>query len=149
MKLKLFLSIMLFCGIINAQTNTELKDFINKNNVAIRSVQKNMIAKNLTSYSITFKEIVKKQEASIKEYSSNKNNSILLAFAVRKECLSFLKTNTEGNLAYFEITAEENKLNSPSQNISLNALTEKEIKMIDDMEVFNFQALNTHILIIQ
>jgi hypothetical protein len=35
MRMKLFLSLLLFCGIAKSQTDIELKDFITKNSVAI------------------------------------------------------------------------------------------------------------------
>ena len=66
MRLKLFLSVLFFCAITKAQTNTELKDFINKNNVAIRTVQKNMLRENNLSYIVSFKELIKNQESAVK-----------------------------------------------------------------------------------
>jgi hypothetical protein len=75
MRLKLFLSILFFCAIVKAQSSADLKEFINKNNVAIRTVQKNMLRENNTAYITTFKELLKNQEAAVKLYKSNKDAS--------------------------------------------------------------------------
>lgn len=148
MRLKLFLSVLFFCAITKAQTNTELKDFINKNNVAIRSVQKNMLLENNSNYITSYKELVKNQVAAVKLYNTNKETSFHFAFLVRNESLSFLKKHSTGSLKYFEILdSEKTFLKSNSEN--KNVLTSDELKVIEHLDAMNPQSLNTLTLTIQ
>lgn len=150
MKLKLFLSALLFCAITKAQTNIELKDFINKNFGAVRSVQKNMLRETNSSYIPTFKEIVKNQEASVKLYSTDKKASTYFAFLVRTECLSFLKNHSQGgSTEYFEVTATEKVFVKSSTEDNTKILSSNEIKTIDEMDSVNSQSLNKLTLTIQ
>ncbi len=149
MRLKLFLSALFFCAIIKAQTNTELKDFINKNNVAIRTVQKNMIRSTNNTYISVFKEIVKNQEAAVKLYSSNQKASCYFAFLARTESLDFLKKNTQGSTEYFEVSASEKAYAKSSSEDNAKVLSVSEIKTIDSMDAMNTQSLNNLTLTIQ
>ena len=149
MRLKLFLSVLLFCAITKAQTNTELKDFINKNSVAIRTVQKNMVREANNSYISTFKTIVKNQEAAVKLYNTDKKASCYFAFLVRTESLDFLKKHTQGSTEYFEITAQEKNYDKSSSEDQSKALSASEIKTIDSIDAMNTQSLNNLTLTIQ
>lgn len=149
MRLKLFLSILFFCAIVKAQNNTELKDFITKNNVAIRTCQKNMIREANNAYVNTFKTILKNQEAAVKLYNTDKKASCYFAFLARVESLDFLKKHTQGSTEYFEITDLENKFEKPSSLDFSKVLSTDEIKTIDSLDVMNTQSLNTITLTIQ
>lgn len=149
MKLKLFLCAFLFCAITKAQTHTELKDFITKNSVAIRTVQKNMIREANNSYVSTFKNIIKNQEAAVKLYNTDKKASYYFAFLARTESLDYLKIHTQGSTEYFEITAQEKNYDKSSSEGALKTLTASEIKTIDDIDAMNTQSLNNLTLTIQ
>lgn len=149
MRFTLLLSVFCLCASLKAQTEANLKEFINKNNVAIRSVQKNMIAQNVSGYNSTFKELLKQQEAAIKTYSSDNELSYSLAFTVRKECLDFLKKHYKGSTAYYDITSDEQKLFSPKKITDKQILSDSELKTISDLDVTNFQSLNNLPLTIQ
>ena len=149
MRLKLFLSVLFFCAITKAQTNTELKDFINKNNTALRTVQKNMVRGNNTGYVASFKEIVKNQEAAVKLHNTDKKKSSYFAFLVRTECLDFLKKHTQGSTEYFEISESEKTFVKSSAETNIKVLSSNEIKTIDDMDAMSSQSLNTLTLTIQ
>ena len=149
MRLKLFLSVLFFCAITKAQTNSDLKDFINKNNVAIRTVQKNMIREVNSSYVSTFKELIKNQDASVKLYNTDKKASLYFAFLVRTACLDFLKTHTQGSTEYFEITSSEKSFTKSSSEDNTKILSTTEIKTIDGMDAMNTQSLNNLTLTIQ
>lgn len=149
MRLKLFLSILLFCAITKAQTSSELKDFITKNSVAIRTVQKNMIREAASSYSSSFKNILKNQEAAVKLYNSDKEASFYFAFLARTESLDFLKKHTKGSTEYFEISdTEQHYKKKTSEDIS-KVLSSDEIKTIDNIDALNAQSLNNISLTIQ
>lgn len=149
MRIKLFLSVMFLCGILQSQTKTDLKDFINKNNVAIRTVQKNMVRDNNSSYLVSFKELIKNQKVAIKLYEANDNQSFRFALLVRNECLDFLKKYTKGSVEYFETTESEKIMTKAGSENNTKFLSEKEIKSIDDLDFMNLQNLNNLILTIQ
>lgn len=149
MRFKLFLSILFFCAVIKAQTNVDLKSFINKNNIAIRSVQKNMLRENNSVYIIAFKEILKNQEAAVKLYNTDKIKSSHFALLVRTESLNFLKKHTSGSTEFFEITDSEKPFLKPSAELNTSVLSSSELKAIEDLDAMNTQSLNTITLTIQ
>jgi hypothetical protein len=149
MRLKLFLSILFFCAIVKAQSSADLKEFINKNNVAIRTVQKNMLRENNTAYITTFKELLKNQEAAVKLYKSNKDASSHFAALVRNESLVFLKNHTTGSTEYFEITEIEKNFLKSSSDTHAKILTSVEAKSIEDLDAMNPQSLTNLTLTIQ
>lgn len=149
MRFTLLFSVFCLCASLKAQTGENLKDFINKNNVALHSVQKNMIAQNISSYADAFKELLIKQEAAVKIHSSNKELSYSLAYVVRTECVEFLKKYYKGSTAYYEITVDEQKIFSSKQLSDEKILSDNEIKNIKDMDVKNTQSLHNLSLTIQ
>ena len=149
MRLKLIISALLFCAVIQAQTKSELKEFINKNNIAIRAVQKNLLNETAPEKLTAFKELVKNQVAAVKKYSSDKNAGAYFAFLVRTECLTFLKKYSKGSTDYFEVSASEKTLEHPATGTNSNILSDSEIKAIDALEVSNPQSLNRFNLTIQ
>lgn len=149
MRLLLF-SIALFLGVVTkAQTTDNLKDFINKNIFAIRSIHKNMIAQNLNSYSDSFKELLIQQESAVKAYGTDKNASSAIAFNVRKSCLNFLEKYYKSSVSAFEITKEEQKNYGSHKLSSDNILSQTELTKIQSLDVFNSQVLNNLTLTIQ
>ena len=149
MRSNLFLCALLFCTLTKAQTSIELKDFITKNSVAIRTVQKNMIREANNSYVSTFKNILKNQEAAVKLYNTDKKASYYFAFLVRTESLDFLKKHTQGSTEYFEITASEKNYNKSSSEDQTKVLSSSDIKTIDGLDAMNPQSLNNLTLTIQ
>lgn len=149
MRLNLFLSVLFFCAITKAQTNTELKDFITKNSVAIRTVQKNMIREANNSYTSQFKDVLKNQEAAVKLYNTDKKASFYYAELARTESLNFLKKHTQGSTEYFEITSQEKSFEKSSTGDVSKVLSSSEIKTIDSLDAMNTQSLNNLTLTIQ
>ncbi len=149
MRLKLFLSVLFFCAITKAQTTVDLKTFINKNNVAIRTVQKNMVRGNNSAYISSFKEILKNQEAAVKLYNTNKDESSHFALLARNESLAFLKKNTTGSTEYFEITDSEKPFLKSSSEKNTTVLSADELKAVEDLDAMNSQSLNNLTLTIQ
>lgn len=149
MRLKLFLSVLFFCATVKAQTTSDLKTFINKNNVAIRSVQKNMLRENNSSYISVFKDILKNQEAAIKLYNTDKIQSSHFALLVRNESLDFLKKHSAGSTDYFEITEDEKTFLKSSSKKYTDILSSSELKAIEELDAMNSQNLNNLNLTIQ
>ena len=149
MKLFLFLSLFLFSSIAKSQTDLELKDFITKNSVAIRTVQKNMIREGNSNYVTSFKYILKNQEAAVKLYNTDKKSSYYFAFVARTESLDFLKKHTQGSTEYFEVTTSEKNYNKSLAQDYTKILSDSEIKTIETLDAMNTQSLNNLTLTIQ
>lgn len=149
MRLKLIISALLFCAVIQAQTKSELKEFINKNNIAIRAVQKNLLNETDQKKLTFFKELVKNQVAAVKNYDSNKNTSVHFAFLVREECLSFLKLYTKGSTEYFEMSVSDKAFEKYTTESTSIILSASERKAIDALDITNPQSLNNLNLTIQ
>lgn len=149
MRLKLFLFMLFFCAITKAQVNLELKDFINKNNIAIRSIQKNMIAENNTAYVSDFKELIKNQQTAVKVFDKQNETSCYFAFLVRNECINYINKYNLGSVEYFNIIDSEKSLIQSVPSVNKKNLTSTEIKLIESMDVFNPNNLNNFILVIQ
>lgn len=149
MKLTLFLPVLFICTICNAQVSADLKEFINENNTAVRTVQKNMVRENNNTFTTVFKEILKNQEASIKIYNTDKSSSSHFALLVRNECLAFLKSHTKGSTEYFEIGNSEKTFLKTGAEINSKILSSEELQVIESMDVMNTQNLNQLTLTIQ
>ncbi len=148
MRITLLFAVLFLCGITQAQTENDLKGFINKNNGAIRTVQKNMLRENNDSYILSFKDILKNQEAAVKLYNTDKKASMHFAFLARTECLAFLKQHSQSTVVYFEMTEEEKTYaRTPVENFKV--LSTSEIKTINDMDAMSPASLNNLTLTIQ
>lgn len=149
MRLKLLVSLILFCAIANGQTSQELKDFITKNCVAIRTVQKNMMREASYSDASSLKNILKNHQASTKLYNTDIKASTYFALLARTESLNFLKKHSQGSTKYFEISELEKKFEKISIADYSKVLSASEIKTIDDLDVTNTQNINNLTLTIQ
>lgn len=148
MKLKLLFA--LFTLSISAKSQTseiDIKDFINKNHLALRSVHKHLIHQAGSSYEANFRELLKQQENAVKT-SNNKSTSLSYAIVVRKECLDFLKKHSKGSTEYFELSAAEQKA-SESLSLPKSGLSPEEINIIDGLNLKDSQSLNQLSLTIQ
>src|SRR4051812_21477536 len=73
-----------------SQNNDLLKAFVNKNAVAIRSVQKNSMKSPDAISPADFKELLKLQLISVKLFQTNKAASTAAAYKLREDCFTFL-----------------------------------------------------------
>lgn len=139
MRLKLFLCVLLFCAITKAQTNTVLKDFINKNDIAIRSVQKNSIIFTDHSNEINFKELLKFQIASVKFFNTDTEKSVALAYIVREKCIDFLSRYSQVPIVNFKLNDKENLFFSSGKSLKkINSYFNKsEVQVINAIDVKN------------
>lgn len=147
MKIKLLFAFSILYFPFQAQTEAELKGFINKNKVILCSVQKNLMVENNTSFLVTFKELLQKQESAVKAFNSNKPASAYLAMEVRNGCLAFLKKNSTKSLSYFELTESEQKMQVAKDHSSF--LSAQEISVIENLDPLSPQQLNTLTLTVQ
>lgn len=148
MKLKLLFVFVTLCISAKSQiSEIDLKDFINKNHLALRSVHKHLINQGNNPFESTFRELLQKQEESVKTVN-NKSVSFVYAYSVRKECLDFLRKHSKGSLEYFELSASEQKA---SENLSAikSILNQEEIDKINALNLKDSQSLNQLSLTIQ
>ena len=147
MKQLLLIACLLFSLTITSQNNEGLKQFINKNNVALYAVQKTIIAKNLNQSHTTFIDLLKKQVAVTHIYNTNSIQSQAIAEEVRLSCLKFLKEHAEGSTAYYEFTPKSEASKATVDIPSI--LAQKEIQMIESINVLDPQSLNALTLTIK
>jgi hypothetical protein len=131
-----------------AQESAILKSFINKNELAVRSVQKYSI--NLTGEAVNdnVKDLLKLQIASVKLYNSDPSKSADIAYTVRKKCGDFLKINSKGSLEYLNLSDKEKAFFSspktiekadsdldPAELQKINSLNVKDPHQFDDLTI--------------
>jgi len=148
MKLLLFIFALGFSIVFQAQNEVELKNFINKNSIAIRSIQKNMFTRNQLTYSDQFKELLKNQIVAVKQFMAHKEISCYYAFLVREESLTYMKKNNSESLEYYKITDRENTMmkSNPVNKIKLSA---NELQIIHHLDVLNPSNLDQFTLTVQ
>lgn len=148
MKYTLLLIFTLTFSISKSQiSEINLKDFINKNHLALRGVHKYVIHQNNQDSYSKLRELLIKQENAVK-LSGNKEQSLYYAFIVRKECLVFLKQHSKGSLEYFELTDSEKKLDGKLPE-SPGVINSHDLEIITNLNLSDAQSLNQLTLTIQ
>lgn len=148
MKLKLLFAFIVLSVSAKSQiSEINLKDFINKNHLALRSVHKHLIYQGNSGFDANFRELLKKQEDAIKSIA-NKTNSFSYAYSVRTECLDFLKKYSKGSTEYFELSENEQKA-AEQRSTPQSNLSSEEINKIDKLNLKDPQSLNQLSLTIQ
>ena len=139
MRFKLFLSIFFLCAIVKAQTHNELKDFINKTDLALRSVQKNSIKLTDEVHEINFTELLKFQMASVKLFNTDIQKSGAMAYIVREKCIDFLSKYYPVSIVNFKLTNKEELLFSTKKSLkNINSYFSKsEVQVINAVDVKN------------
>lgn len=134
----------------SSQNTSLLKDFINENDIAIRSVQKHSI--NLSGEEIenNLKDLLILQVACVKSFGSNSGKSADLAYAIREKCTDFLTKNSKTSLDYLKLTDKERAFfSSPKPVEKPNSLLKKgeldKINSIDTKNPHLFDGMNTRI----
>lgn len=148
MRLLLLFALFFYCTFSFSQTSDELKNFIKKNNVAIRAVQKNIIKENSINEAIFLKDILKNQSSAVKAYKTDKATSVSHAVIVREKCIQYLKEKSQPSIEYYDFTSNE-KLYKKTQFENFKLLSESEVKTIESIDVMNPTSLNTIVLTIQ
>ena len=133
-----------------AQNSDLLKTFINKNDIAIRSVQKYSINLNDPTSDAVIKELLIFQIASVKLFTSNQTKSADVAYTVREKCSDFLTKNSKGSLEYLKLSDKETAFFSSPKPVDKidSQLNKSELQKINSVEVKNphlFDDLNTRI----
>lgn len=135
----------------NAQDANVLKEFINENSIALKSVQKYSIKLGDEASSNLVKDLLKWQVIAVKLYSTDKAASTAAALKVRTESSDFLSKNASGSIEYLKITDEETKqlVSSTSTESAKNYLSDKEIKSINKIDTKNPSFFNQFSISIQ
>ncbi len=133
-----------------AQNSDLLKTFINKNDIAIRAVQKCSINLNDPESVATVKELLRSQIASVKLFTSNQNKSADIAYMIREKCSDFLTKNSKGSLEYLKLSDKETAFFSfPKPVDNVQSLLKKgeldKINAIDTKDPHLFDGMNTRI----
>ncbi len=137
---------------LRSQNVDLLKAFINKNSIALRSVQKTSMKISDAKNSDNFKELLKLHLISVKLYGSDKDQSTAAALKVREGSLSYTNKNAnQATAEYFNLTDEEKSgLNTKTMlNASSTYLTESELKSIDAIDSMDPSLFNLFSITIQ
>ncbi|MBA3664917.1 MAG: hypothetical protein H0W61_12015 [Bacteroidetes bacterium] len=143
-----FTSLMLFIfSSVKAQTTDLLKSFINKNDFALRSVQKNTIRAYSASNAAAVKSILKLQLIAVKNYSTNTGLSKQAAYQARQESIRFLKNNSDVPSETFSIKEKETALFGTPKPIDSpdNYLSGAELKSVSETDIQNPASLNSFV----
>lgn len=135
---------------VKAQENTLLKSFINKNDIAVRSVQKHSINMSDATAAATVKELLISQIASVKLFNTDPAKSADIAFMVREKCKSFLTANSKTSLDYLKLSDKENSYFSSHKTVSntdsfLDGSELQKINTVDTKDPHLFDELNVRI----
>ncbi len=134
----------------NGQNSDLLKSFINKNDIAVRSVQKYSINSSDPASKTTVKELLKFQTASVKLFTSNQTKSADVAYIIREKCSDFLTKNSKGSLDYLKLSDKETSFFSSPKPVDKidSQLNKSELQKINSVDTKNphlFDDLNTRI----
>jgi septum formation topological specificity factor MinE len=149
MRLKLILSLLFFYIIANAQTNTELKDFINKNQSAIIYIHKNVASNHLEQHSDIVKYLLKKQLTNILIYSKDKELAVSMAVDIRNNCLNVIKNYIKQPASQFEFTSAEKNYKIFPSKANQELLSEEVLNSIKKLNVLDENALTKFTISIQ
>lgn len=153
---KTFTKTLTFCLLtvsffsIKAQQADLLKSFINKNDIAIRSVQKYSINSTDPVSETTVKELLISQSASVKLFASNPAKSADIAYMVREKCTEFLNKIPTASLEYFKLSDKEKAFFTSPKPVDktsshLNKSELQKINSVDTKDPHLFDDLNTRI----
>ncbi len=127
-----------------SQTNDLLKEFINKNELIIKSVHKQMYHEPTQADDVLLKKLLKSQLQAVALSSTNPDVSASYAYLVRKESVLFMKKHSKGNMDYYTITKEEEKnlrLVMP-EKLEFNAMNSDVIEKVNNISITDPSVLN-------
>lgn len=129
---------------VKAQNDSLLKAFINKNDFALRSLQKNALKVSDTLTQINFKELLKLQITSVKLFKTKPEKSASIAYFVRQKCTEFLNKNTQIPIAVFKLSDVEKDFFSTIEPIKKidSYLTKPELNLINAIDDKNPNLFN-------
>ena len=130
---------------INSQTNEQTKGFINKSNIAVCKVQKEMIRASETTSAADFKQAIQFQAAAVKSYKAgNLQEAVEYSYNSRLQSITLLENLSKSSAEYFKLNEEEKLFFNPKENaklLSKNNLTDNEKNKIDELDILNAQKL--------
>lgn len=90
-----------------AQTDIEIKSFINKNKLAIKEIHKTILIRKTTEHNLQFKSIVKKQLLTIANYNTDSKEAFKQAIELRLICIEFLNKDLKLRIEEFNLNQSE------------------------------------------
>jgi hypothetical protein len=140
MKRSFFFGLIIFGSLFSiAQTNEQTSEFINKSNIALNKVQKEIMRSGDKSLEAGLKTALKYQVASVKFFKANNlKEAYECSYRSRMECVEILKEIKSVNSDYFvPAPGEEQLLKQDYKTISLKDgfLSKEEILKIDNLNI--------------
>lgn len=135
---------------LSAQNHEVLKSFINKNDIAIRSVQKQAIQSGSPETDQLYKELLALQIITVNSFEQNSEKSADIAYFVRKKCISFLTTNAKTSTEYLKLNDKENSYflnhkNYISDPSEINNIDSQKLRTLNLKDPHVFENLKTRI----
>jgi len=137
---------------VNAQDAQFTKDFINKTNLAINKVQKEIIRSGNTSYESKFKEALGYQSAAVQSYQTDLTHSYNLSHHSLLLCVAILDALNPTSAVYFKPSQTENEIIINNLNHTGNLLDKylskqkkEEISLINISTPGSLKILNLNI----
>jgi hypothetical protein len=144
--LKLAIFILFLFGSVKVQSQDVLKSFINRNDFALRSVQKNSIRLGDNNNAAVVKAVLKLHLVSIKFYSSNIELSKQAALEARLQSLAFLEQKAGAPTVDFKIKDKEHAFFGNVPTVSADKyLSSEELQSIEAVDLHDPAAINTFI----
>lgn len=135
---------------MHSQSKDDIKQFINTNAVALKTVQKNLVASQISSENQSFKDCIAKQLVAVSLYKSNSQKAVGIAVEVRKECIVLLNKYSKGSTEYFKINSSTfNTAQLSEQSKILDNLSKSDKKALSDFNLQDLSSLNTFNITIQ
>lgn len=139
---------ILFYG-LKAQNKEILKSFINKNDIALRSIQKQVIKSGTQESELLLSELINYQSIAVNEFDGNPGKSADIAYFVRVKCSEFLKdkaTSTE----YLKFSDKETNYFSSHKSYvaepsTINSAEMQKLKSLNIKDPHVFENLKTRI----
>ncbi len=137
MKFKLTILSIIFCGLLSAQTNNQIKNFINKNAEALNEAQQILSEKKINDHDVFFKLLIKKQLRCVELFNSLNPNAFSLAVDLRYNLLNFIKNYLNSNNSLYLMTDEEGKFKINDVKFNDSDLSKQQINTINNLSVIS------------
>jgi hypothetical protein len=132
---------------LGAQSNDILKGFINKNDFALRSVQKHTILSYSDASALAVRSILRLQLISVKYFVSNPALSKQAAYQARIESIKFLQEHSDVPAQTFSLKDKEISFFGKQELLKTTEtyLEQKDLRSVSELDVKDPAALNTFV----
>jgi hypothetical protein len=130
------------CGAFISQTAEQSRAFINKSQIAVFKVQKEMISQSLKINEADFRNAIRDQAIAVKFHKAGKfAESIAFSYKARMKSIELLEGPNKSASGFFNPTQEEKNLVADTSLSANGQLTKEESKKIEELNILDTQKL--------